>query len=729
MNRFLILTLLFSNVAFSAECNKAIMSIFEEDNINQFIDSNTEKDRKAGSKCLNQIGVDITSESYCDCINSNPKADFDSSRKLYRKKLGIKVKSTIFSFVNEFQSYQEQANENNVNIYLSCGFNDTIEKYCDREFISEIFNHNNLDNLSNEFKYEYFEVYQNNLSGTISRYRMSSCLPIDALERESTPLNSDDYKNKDEWKEDLQNKVNTRCDDFSKTIEMTCKSDALTLNEKDFFEFDALSQPDRVDDYNYYCKIFDEDEKKIIYSTVLKRLKRANEKRNQEPPKYCQEICRDKAPYSFLGCQLDHGKAKAVLDKYNCKEDKTSDNCIAIMGLLAKDVKEQLKNNKLTKEEVTYLKDYLDEENFEEVMAINATALSSTTPTEDSFVNQFFDSGEGKKETEAVVQNTPEPQTEVSAPSEEQTQAHAQANTPQSAGQAQVTQQPNQGTQQNLAANNSSTLTMGSRGRGRGKVSARTKQMVETIKTLREAGSSLKDAIAAQDRRMKREREELARSNREKYQRYDAETLEPITRSPSSDDRRRRGSDRQLANVGSPSSGSGGNNGMATGAGGSGGTGSSTFLPPEKKATVVDITGRSAPELDLNNLQSSGATLPASITNHPDASEISKMFNGLEYKKDSGRGPASDNGDIKKIKVDWSASSIDLGSLLINAKDIKPGEEFILYKGDMDQYVRLVPSYTFRGGKKVFVGYRIENRSSENADLAASIFAKKFLIL
>ena len=168
---------------------------------------------------------------------------------------------------------------------------------------------------------------------------------------------------------------------------------------------------------------------------------------------------------------------------------------------------------------------------------------------------------------------------------------------------------------------------------------------------------------------------------------------------------------------------------MSSGAGGSGGTGSSTFLPPEKKATVVDITGRSAPELDLNNLQSSGATLPASITNHPDASEISKMFNGLEYKKDSGRGPASKDDEIKKIKVDWSAKSIDLGSLLINAKDIKPGEEFILYKGDMDQYVRLVPSYTFRGGKKVFVGYRIENRSRENADLAASIFAKKFLIL
>ncbi|WP_412473504.1 hypothetical protein [Halobacteriovorax sp. YZS-1-1] len=715
------LMILVSQLA-TAECRQGIVSIFTGGD--SFADiaerMGTGFHSKVGKTCVESIGSDVNIDSYCECVSANDKADYSQSRKIFRQRNGKHLKGSIFMMARNLVKAVDQ------DLELNCKLHKTLNSHCSEQMINEMFPEYVGKDFASELGIDFHEIFSSsvdNTNNTISKFRTNSCQSLIKNDVESLSMEQSDLDN--------------FCVDFNQKVKSFCSGESITSTEKDDFEFE-LPFLENVDSYNYYCKIKDRPKRQDLSLNIFSTLSAAYKNNNEEANPRCEKICKDKAPYSIHGCNVDKEKALSEFVKEGCtsKENQNLPNCLFLKEAIGNQLIKDIKSGSMSEEDISYLEEYLHKDDFDDIKSMVGHAKNETASlNKGSLVSQFFESKDGESFDIGGTDNENIAQEVVENKGNSVAQGSSKINSSNDSNiNNVVTNAPAQQTQQgpvqqsNLNTNNSGRLTMGSRGRGRRKVSARTKQMVETIKTLREAGSSLKDAIAAQDRRMKKEREELARANREKYQRYDAETLEPIRRSPSSDDRRR-SNDRQIANVGSPTSGSGGSNGMSSGAGGSGGTGSSTFLPPEKKATVVDITGRSAPELDLNNLQSSGATLPASITNHPDASEISKMFNGLEYKKDSGRGPASKDDEIKKIKVDWSAKSIDLGSLLINAKDIKPGEEFILYKGDMDQYVRLVPSYTFRRGKKVFIGYRIDNRSSENADLASSIFAKKFLIL
>ncbi|WP_419168355.1 hypothetical protein [Halobacteriovorax sp.] len=719
--KYILLILSFS-VSF-AECRQGIISIFKSPEIKNLTNHLVGSQKSTvGKECSEKLGFEATSESYCDCIDKNPNTNYSVSRKKFRAIFGREFKGSVFRMISSLKQFDNYYP--NQQFQLDCNLNGIIKKNCSDSLVDEMLPEYKGKNLAYELFIDHSELYNHASNNTMNLFKTKSCA--------SPLIKMSDYVF--EKVEDPQTALVSMCSEFSNEVSNFCNNESLTEMAKEEFEFDHITNPDVADNYNYYCKLKDKPVREQSSSNVLDILKEEYERANRldETPAICKKVCEDNAPYSIYGCKLNEENAKKELRTLSCKNKTTVENqdaCNFLVEVIGNDIYYKIKEGSFKEEDLEYLKENLSDEDYEKVLQISRyNQVRADVEKVNSVTEQFIS---GDIETKEMAHQTPSQSDNESLDSSQAvSQNTSQTSQPQQQAQVQDQQIAQQGPvqQSNLNTNNSGRLTMGSRGRGRRKVSARTKQMVETIKTLREAGSSLKDAIAAQDRRMKKEREELARANREKYQRYDAETLEPIRRSPSSDDRRR-SNDRQIANVGSPTSGSGGSNGMSSGAGGSGGTGNSTFLPPEKKATVVDITGRSAPELDLNNLQSSGATLPASITNHPDASEISKMFNGLEYKKDSGRGPASKDDEIKKIKVDWSAKSIDLGSLLINAKDIKPGEEFILYKGDMDQYVRLVPSYTFRRGKKVFIGYRIDNRSSENADLASSIFAKKFLIL
>ena len=145
----------FSSIGF-AQCNRGIMSIFEEQSIEEFISATSDKDFKAGANCLKKLEGNVNAESYCNCLKQNPKTDYEASRKLYRKKLGTNVKSKIFTTVDDFKYYKDLANNENVEIELSCKFTETIGKYCTDEFISEMFNRNSIDELSSEIKTEYF---------------------------------------------------------------------------------------------------------------------------------------------------------------------------------------------------------------------------------------------------------------------------------------------------------------------------------------------------------------------------------------------------------------------------------------------------------------------------------------------------------------------------------------------------------------------------------------------
>lgn len=712
---FFIFTFLSLNI--HGQCNNGIMSIFEDQNFGDLVEKIDPSGVKSGQKCLEEFSGDFaTPEYYCNCITENKNTNYDMSRKKFRRELGLKVKSSIFSFVSNFDEYDRKYKDYNLN--LNCSFTKTIKEYCSDDLITEMFNGNTLENLSSEIKSEYLEMYRGskNDKNTANLYRVNTCQPF------TKGIQGTDTTKKD--KQTVENDINEKCRIFEGTIKSSCKPEALTFDQKDEFEMGALDDPIKADDYNYYCKIIDQGTNEFPYSRELETLVVAYKNREKQAPSFCLEICDDKSPYSFLGCEVNHKKAQVLLEKLNCKAKDQSLECANIFAVLGNDVAQSAKANQFNSADIDYLKSYLDEEDFNNVIAIG----SSTQVVEDGLVDQFFATEKAAPISNGIANGEVAASASTSTPSAAPTGSQAPAT-------AQPAQAPQVAAVNPTAVATTATGTPRVRagqlrmGVGSGRsVSPETKKIVDTIKALRAQGSSLADALAQQDRLNERRERELAQKHRDRYQRYDARTLEPLE----GERRDRQASSRyEPARVGSASSYRSGGSGETFGAANFGNTGSSTFEEPSAKPIVVDITGRSAPNLNLNNLESSGATLPASITNHPDASEISKLFNGLEYEKDNNRGPASKgDGEVKKIRVASNIESIDLGSLLITAKDIKPGDDFIIYQGDnMDKFVKLTPAYTYRGNKKVFVGYRIENRNSQNADLAASMFAKKFLIL
>lgn len=720
-----LLYITFLNLSFSvhAECRRGIANIFTGGETFEEIATEMGTGFKSvvGNKCVEELGVDVFSENYCNCISKNEKTDFDKSRKAFRKKSGKQLKGTIFEIA------QDMTTSDNSDLTLNCKLNETLKRNCDQQMIDELFPEYLGYDLGTELGKDFFEIFSSssNDKNTINQFRTNICQSSLGNDSNVGMLTQTDLDN--------------ACVKFEKEVVGFCKGEALTDSEFDTFDFDVATAED-VDNYNYFCKIKDKERRKDISNNILLTIKKAHESLNWEVEPTCNKICIDEAPYSIHGCHVDQEKALAEFKNAGCIDNIADPNCTFLKEAIGNQLLKDFKSGELGEEDLAYFKDHLHKDDYDKIEErIEIAKLQSNSMRKGSLVSQFFESkdgeafdlGNGTKETK-VAKTTPKtaPQKIASQNQEATSQRPSMQQAAHANNMAAVEQ--GQGPQDNVGPiqgqASSGRLRMGARGRKSRKISQKTKQIAQTIKTLREAGSSLADALAQQEKRLKKEHQKIAQENRDKYQRYDAETLQPIVRGPS-DSNNRSNRHSPLANVSSSYGESGSS--MPSGGATSGGTGSSTFLPPEKKATVVDVTGRSAPNLDLNSLKSSGATLPSSITNHPDASEISKMFNGLEYQKGQGegRGPASAKSNIKKIKVDWGASSIDLGSLLINAKDLKPGEEFIVYKGDMDKYVKLVPAYRFRAGKRVFIGYRIENRSSENADLAASIFAKKFLIL
>ncbi len=667
-----------------------------------------------GKKCVEKLGFDANSDTYCECISNDEKTDFEQSRKAFRQKSGKQLKAKIFELA-------ESIKNDNSNLSLNCSLNDTLSKNCDQQMIDELFpEYKGLD-LGSEIGNDYLEIFQssNSDNNTINQFRSNICQSsLGNTAGVGVPS---------------QEELDDSCRKFENEVIGFCKGESLSGPEFDKFDFDLATTPD-IDNFNYFCKIKDRPYREDMSNNILSTLKNAHQSLEAPVNPTCTKICMDEAPYSIHGCHVDNNKALDEFKKANCIENSETPDCKFLKEAIGNQLLKDFKSGELNEDDIAFFRSHLHEDDYNELEErIELAKIESNSMKKGSLVSQFFASKDGealdiggpeKNEKIAQVPTQDEAPTGSQIAAKPTGPSEAPATT-QVAESANISDGVNSGAVQ--MASGRSGLRMGARTRNNRNISKNTKQIVETIKTLRQAGSSLADALTQQQKRLKREREKLARENQDKYQRYDAETLEPIQRG-----RRGRGSNGSgnypIANV--ASTGAGGGSNFATGGGGSSSTGSSTFTQPEKKATVVDITGRSAPNIDLNNLQSSGATLPASITNHPDASEISKMFNGLAYEKDEkGRSIASEKGEVKKIKVSWGAESIDLGSLLINAKDLKPGEEFIVYKGDMDKFVRLTPAYRFQAGKRVFIGYRVENRNRKNADLAASLYAKKFLIL
>ncbi|MFG1483734.1 hypothetical protein ABMA79_03975 [Halobacteriovorax sp. HFRX-2_2] len=707
----IILIFLFSLNAHS-ECRSGIVAIFKSSTIEEISQSIGGVKAKVGESCKNSIGLELNSDSYCECISKNQDTDFDVSRKMFRQKNGKALKSIIFDLAETI------AVNDNPDLTLNCKLHDTLVNNCDAQMISEMFPEYEGTNFSQEMFADYLEIFNVNSGGgkkTIDHFRSNSCSST-FVRKSSIEGNT----------ASVQAELDKSCEQFTNQVIGLCQNESLTGVEYDNFDFD-LPTLENVDSFNYFCKIKDRPIKDInTDNNTLSNLFLAYEKKDEEVSPLCKEVCIDEAPYSVRGCQVDTQKAIVALKRLIASENVNNEEITFLKEIIGNQVSNDVIEGKINDDDLAYFKKNLDDDDYNNIVQIVKTGRNQASVNQqDSLVSQFFATEKSEAVSTSLASSDktrPAPAQSTAAPQEQSVQ--------------QIQQQMMDAVPEQQAAMNTSTqsmgpsqnraLTFGRRGKSNN-ASRATKDIVASVKALREAGSSLASALDAQKKRLKREREKIARENQDKYQRYDAETLEPIQRG-----RRGRGSNGSanypIANV--ASTGSGGGSNFATGGGGSSSTGSSTFTQPEKKATVVDITGRSAPNIDLNNLQSSGATLPASITNHPDASEISKMFNGLAYEKDEkGRSIASEKGEVKKIKVSWGAESIDLGSLLINAKDLKPGEEFIVYKGDMDKFVRLTPAYRFQAGKRVFIGYRVENRNRKNADLAASLYAKKFLIL
>ncbi len=728
---FLLLTFLTTNT--HAECLRGITAIFNNNTIEQLATSLTDDIKvRVGATCVEKYDYMPSTDQYCECIAQDKNTDFDKSRRIVRRNIGLKIKGEIFEFANYVNQVNSRYGKNDLT--ASCNLQGVLEASCKSDTLKEMFPDNDfkngLDSAVVELKKEYKELYEGSdlKNSTIASYKTNSCSSLFNPE-----LNLAESVTSETPRDEVEKMLGSLCEEFNQKVDVLCNQEPLEFSDKDKFEMDALSNPQIVDNYNYYCKIIDHKiSKDIKFTNILQLLSQTyKNKRELDTSAVCNKVCEDKAPYTIHGCKMDIDAAMAELERLNCSDKENgNEECKFLKELLVDKVVKNSTTKALSDEDKAYLKANLSEEEYEKVVAYSYVA---PTNFQGSLVNQFF--GE-----EVPNEKTQQPQAKVIAKKEtsqvspvNETQAKmkpqpknnmAMRGSQQHQQAPQATQQPQQLTQTEAPIRRG-TLQMGSRSNR--KVSKQAKEIVESIKALRKAGTSLEEALAERDRKKKEAADKLAAANAAKYQRYDAETLEPIggfgqgSRSTAS------GNDFP-ANYASSGGGAGAGQGFG-GAGGSGGTGSSTFAPPEKQATVVDITGRSAPNIDLNTLESSGATLPSSITNHPDASEISKMFNGLEYQKDQGRSIASKSDEIKKIKVKADIDSIDLGSLLITAKDIKPGDEFIIYKGDMKKFVKLVPAYRYRRGKRVFVGYRIENRSSKNADLAASLYAKKFLIL
>ncbi|MFG1492176.1 hypothetical protein [Halobacteriovorax sp. ZH4_bin.1] len=710
-----ILSIHFSFYA-NAQCRAGIASIFiGGDNIEEIAARmGSGLKSKVGSECVEELGLDANSDTYCECISKNVKTDYTQSRMAFRQKSGKQLKAKIFELA-------ESIKNDNSNLSLNCSLNKTLSKNCDQQMIDELFpEYKGLD-LGSEIGNDFLEIFHssNSDNNTINKFRSNVCQSSLGNTAGVGVLS--------------QEELDESCRKFENEVIGFCKGESLSGPEFDKFDFDLATTPD-IDNYNYFCKIKDRPYREDMSNNILSTLKNAHQSLESPVNPTCTKICMDEAPYSIHGCHVDKNKALAEFKKANCIENIETPDCKFLKEAIGNQLLKDFKSGELDEGDIAYFRDHLHEDDSNELEErIELAKIESSSMKKGSLVSQFFASKDGEaldiggpEKNEKVAQTPSQNDSSAGSPiAAKMTGPSQQPPTKQAVESVSVSDGVSSASVQ--MASGRSGLRMGTRARSNRNVSRNTKQIVETIKTLRQAGSSLADALNQQQKRLKRDREKLARENQDKYQRYDAETLEPIQRG-----KRGRGSNGSgnypIANV--ASAGSGGGSNFATGGTGSSSTGSSTFTQPEAKATVVDITGRSAPNIDLNNLQSSGATLPASITNHPDASEISKMFNGLAYEKDEkGRGIASEKGDVKKIKVSWSAESIDLGSLLINAKDLKPGEEFIVYKGDMDKFVRLSPAYRFQGGKRVFIGYRVENRNRKNADLAASLYAKKFLIL
>ncbi|MGI4993205.1 hypothetical protein ACRXCV_11275 [Halobacteriovorax sp. GFR7] len=711
---FLLIQISFSA---NAQCRMGIATIFNGGDTIEEIASKMNRGTRVnvGKKCIEKLGFDANSDTYCECISNDEKTDFEQSRKAFRQKSGKQLKGAIFEIA------QIISNSENTDLTLNCVLNDTLSRSCDQTMIDELFPEYLGKDLGTEIGNDYNEIFNstNTSINTLNKFRTNIC---------QSSLGNTASVGKLQ-----QEELDQACKKFENEVIGFCKGESLSEPEFDKFDFDLTSTPD-IDNFNYFCKIKDRPKRVDISKNILSALKAAHNSLEGDVDPTCGKICMDEAPYSIHGCHVDNNKALAEFKKANCIENSETPDCKFLKEAIGNQLLKDFKSGELNEDDIAFFRSHLHEDDYNELEErIELAKIESSSMKKGSLVSQFFASKDGEaldiggpEKNEKVAQTPSQNDSSAGSPiAAKMTGPSQQPPTKQAVESVSVSDGISSASVQ--MASGRSGLRMGTRARSNRNVSRNTKQIVETIKTLRQAGSSLADALSQQQKRLKREREKLARENQDKYQRYDAETLEPIQRG-----RKGRGpngpGNYPIANV--ASTGSGGGSNFATGGAGSSSTGSSTFTQPEAKATVVDITGRSAPNIDLNNLQSSGATLPASITNHPDASEISKMFNGLAYEKDEkGRGIASEKGDVKKIKVSWSAESIDLGSLLINAKDLKPGEEFIVYKGDMDKFVRLSPAYRFQGGKRVFIGYRVENRNRKNADLAASLYAKKFLIL